>query len=60
MIITVIGSGQMGSALSWPLRDNGHTVRLVGTPLDREIIDRLRQDRWHLNHQSCMMIEFVV
>ena len=49
MIITVIGSGQMGSALSWPLRDNGHTVRLVGTPLDREIIDRLRQDRWHLN-----------
>ena len=49
MIITVIGSGQMGSALSRPARDNGHTVRLVGTPLDREIIDRLRQDRWHLN-----------
>ncbi len=29
----------MGSALAFPARENGHTVRLVGTPLDREIID---------------------
>ena len=48
-IVTIIGSGQMGSALSFPLRDNGHEVRLVGSPLDREIIERLRKDGYHLN-----------
>ncbi len=48
-IITIVGAGMMGSAMSFPARDNGHEVRLVGTPLDREIIERLRTDRYHLN-----------
>ena len=48
-VITVIGSGQMGSAMSVPARHNGHEVRLVGTHLDREIIDRLRVDNYHMN-----------
>ena len=48
-IITIIGAGMMGSAMSFPARDNGHEVRLVGTPLDRGIIDRLRTDRYHPN-----------
>lgn len=38
MVITIIGSGMMGSALAFPARENGHEVRLVGTPLDKEII----------------------
>ena len=38
-VITIIGSGMMGSALAFPARENGHEVRLVGTHLDREIID---------------------
>ncbi|MBQ6647022.1 MAG: glycerol-3-phosphate dehydrogenase, partial [Clostridia bacterium] len=38
-IITIVGSGMMGSALAFPARENGHEVRLLGTPLDREIID---------------------
>lgn len=46
-IVTVLGSGIMASALSVPLTDNGHTVRLVGTHLDREIIERIRTDRVH-------------
>ena len=37
--VTIIGSGMMGSALAFPARENGHTVRLVGTHLDREIIN---------------------
>ena len=37
-VITIIGAGMMGSGMSRPARDNGHEVRLVGTPLDREII----------------------
>jgi len=37
--ITIIGSGMMGSALAYPSFENGNEVRLVGTPLDSDIID---------------------
>ena len=47
-IITVIGSGMMGSAITWPAADNGHTIRYVGSPLDRAIIDHARATREHL------------
>lgn len=47
-IITIIGAGMMGSAMSIPAVDNGHEVRLVGTPLDREIIDRAKKDGYHI------------
>ena len=46
-VITIIGSGMMGSALAFPARENGHDVRLVGTPLDREIIDTCRSTGKH-------------
>ncbi|MGC8780965.1 MAG: NAD(P)H-dependent glycerol-3-phosphate dehydrogenase [Anaerolineae bacterium] len=36
--ITILGAGLMGTAVAWPLSDNGHQVRLVGTHLDAEII----------------------
>lgn len=48
-VVTLIGSGQMASALTFPLFENGHEVRLVGSPLDNEIIDRLREDNYHVN-----------
>ena len=38
-VITIVGAGMMGSALAFPARENGNEVRLVGTPLDREIIE---------------------
>ena len=38
-VVTIIGSGMMGSALAFPAAENGHEVRLVGSPLDRDIID---------------------
>ena len=37
--VTIIGAGMMGSALAFPARENGHEVRLIGTHLDREIIE---------------------
>lgn len=37
--ITIVGAGMMGSALAFPARENGNEVRIVGTHLDREIID---------------------
>lgn len=46
--IAIIGSGMMGSALAFPARENGNEVRLVGTPLDRDIIDACRTTDQHL------------
>ena len=46
-IITIVGAGMMGSAMSGPAADNGHEIRLVGTPLDREIIDSVRETGFH-------------
>ncbi len=46
-VVTIIGSGMMGSALAFPARENGNEVRLVGTPLDRDIIDSCRQTGRH-------------
>lgn len=37
--VTIIGAGMMGSALAFPARENGHDVRIVGTHLDRDIIN---------------------
>ena len=45
--ITIIGAGMMGSALAFPARENGNDVRLVGTHLDREIIDTCRKTGRH-------------
>ena len=52
--ITIVGAGVMGSALCWPLRDNGHTVRLVGTHLDDEIIDSVRATGLHPKHNRVL------
>ena len=45
--VTIVGSGMMGSALAFPARENGHEVRLVGTHLDREIIDACKKTDRH-------------
>lgn len=47
-IITFVCAGQMASALTFPAFENGHEVRLVGSPLDREIIDELRKTNYHI------------
>lgn len=59
-IVTIIGSGMMGSALAFPARENGHTVRLVGTPLDREIIDTCLKTNRHpkFNFDFPLGVEF--
>ncbi len=46
--ITIVGAGMMGSALAFPARENGHEVRLVGTHLDREIIDAAKATNRHM------------
>jgi glycerol-3-phosphate dehydrogenase (NAD(P)+) len=45
--VVILGAGVMGSAMAVPLADNGHGVRLVGTHLDREIIDAVRSTGVH-------------
>ena len=46
-IVTIVGSGMMGSALAFPARENGHEVRLVGTHLDRGIIETCKKTDRH-------------
>ena len=45
--ITIIGAGMMGSALAFPACENGNTDRLVGTHLDREIIENCKKTDTH-------------
>ncbi len=45
--VTIIGAGMMGSAMSRPASDNGHSVRLAGTPLDEEIIAAVKAGKDH-------------
>jgi len=45
--VTIIGAGMMGSALAFPARENGHEVCLVGTHLDREIIETCKKTDRH-------------
>ncbi len=46
-VITIVGAGMMGSALAFPARENGNEVHLVGTHLDREIIDECKKSDKH-------------
>ena len=46
-IVTIVGAGLMGTATAYPLSDNGHTVRLVGTHLDCDIIKSCLETGYH-------------
>ncbi len=46
--ITIVGAGMMGSAMSFPASRNNNKIRIVGTPLDRAIIDHARATGEHL------------
>lgn len=45
--VVIIGAGLMGTATSYPLSDNGHSVHLVGTHLDGEIIKSCKEKQFH-------------
>jgi len=45
--IAIVGAGVMGSAVAWPLSDNGYSVNLVGTHLDKEIIRSCKENNFH-------------
>jgi glycerol-3-phosphate dehydrogenase (NAD(P)+) len=47
MEVTILGAGAMGSALTFPLSDNGHIVNLWGTEFDNEIIDAISEGKPH-------------
>lgn len=45
--VTILGAGDMGTALATPLAANGHDVRLWGTARDAAIVDALRGGAAH-------------
>ncbi len=46
-VVTALGAGVMGSAMTLPFADRGFTVRLVGTHLDEVIVDSVRARGFH-------------
>lgn len=47
--VTIIGLGQMGSALALVAANAGSTVKAVGTPQDREVVESLLRSGIHPN-----------
>ena len=47
--LLVIGAGVMGTAITVPAIKNGHDITLVGTPLDKEIIEKIKTSKIHPN-----------
>ena len=45
--IVILGAGVMGSAMAVVTGDLGHSVALVGTPLDEEIIRSIEETKLH-------------
>ena len=43
--IIIIGAGAMGSAFAIPCLDNNHDVNIVGTHLEDEFIDKLKENK---------------
>ena len=42
--IVIIGAGAMGSAFAFPCIDNNHDVNIIGTHLENEFIDKLKNN----------------
>lgn len=57
-VITVVGAGMMGSAIAIPAGQNGNEIRLVGTHLDRSIIDHARRTGEHLTMKRTLPHDF--
>lgn len=47
MEISILGAGAMGSALTFPLADNGHDITLWGSEYDESILSALRNGNEH-------------
>jgi len=47
MKVTILGAGAIGSAMTFPLADNGHVVNLWGTEYDLKILESLAEGRHH-------------
>ena len=45
--VSILGAGVMATALTFPLSENGHDVRLVGTHLDEEVIESIQRNNAH-------------
>ena len=45
--ILSIGAGVMGTAITVPVSKNGHDVTLIGTHLDKDIIQSIKDKNIH-------------
>lgn len=50
--ILIIGAGAMGTAFAVPCSDNGHEVHILGTHLEDELIEKIKQTYTHPSLQT--------
>ena len=50
--IIIIGAGAMGTAFAVPCSDNGHEVHILGTHLEDELIEKIKQTYTHPSLQT--------
>ena len=53
--ILIIGAGAMGTAFSIPCVDNGHSVALIGSPLEDKLIEKLNKGRRFYQTLDCYL-----
>lgn len=46
-VISIIGIGQIGSALAFVAAENGNQIRFIGTPVDNEVVQACIRDGKH-------------
>ena len=59
--ILILGAGSMGTAFAYPCIDNKHDVTIVGTHLEDNFIDELKNKNFHpgLNLEILQSIKFL-
>jgi len=45
--ILIIGAGSMGTAFSFPCSDNNHSISIIGTHLENDLIDQINSKNKH-------------
>ena len=60
--IVILGAGAMGTAFAYPCLDNNHEISIVGTHLENEFIDKIKQDFFHsgLNLKISILIVLIM
>ncbi len=53
--ILILGAGAMGIAFTYPCIDNGHKVTLIGTHLENNFVDKIKNRNNFHKYLACKL-----